>query len=119
MIQRLLKWFEGVPKHECQEAALRAELEGVYMAHQRLGDELESLRKRNSELEFAASAAGRHRVCSVKIDPVRLTAQLRGIDPTLRAEYDGSRLVVYSDYELPETKVNAAVAKLNLVADRT
>ena len=44
--------------------------------------------------------SGRVRVCSFPVDPIELTTALRTIDGTLRAEWDGEKVVIYSDVRL-------------------
>lgn len=61
----------------------------------------------------------RHRVCSIKIDPVRLTAELRAIESSLRVEWEGTRFTVYSDGPIIDAQTNAVIMKMQLPVDLT
>ena len=71
----------------------------------------------NSEVE--PRAPDRRRVCSLPLDPVRLTARLRAIEPSLHAEWENVRLTVYGDVTLSEPKRNAVAIILAQKADFT
>jgi hypothetical protein len=62
---------------------------------------------------------GHIRVASWLIDPVRLTSRLRAIHPTLRAERDGERLVVYADAPLTQPQLNALDSILDEPSNKT
>ncbi len=59
------------------------------------------------------------RVVTWNVDPMRLTAKLRAIESTLRAERDGDKLVVYSNSKLSEAQINAVNAVLLDPPNRT
>lgn len=70
--------------------------------------------------ELSKAKAPRHRICSILIpDAVALTNLLRRVNPTVRVEKEGGRLVAYSDGELTEGDANSIVAKMTPVVDRT
>lgn len=63
--------------------------------------------------------SGQTRVLTWTMDPVRLTAQLRAIEPSLRVERDGDRMVVYANVQLLESQMNAVNAVLLAAPNRT
>lgn len=63
--------------------------------------------------------AKRVRIGTFTVNPLKLTAQLRAIEPTLRVEYDGDKVVVYSETLLKEEVHRAVASFLNGQWDRT
>ena len=61
----------------------------------------------------------RHRIGSLDIDPVTLTAVLRTIEPSMRAESDGKTMVIYSENPLNQAQINAVVARAKLEVNLT
>lgn len=59
------------------------------------------------------------RVLTWTMDPVRLTAQLRAIEPSLRVEKEGDRMVVYANVKLLESQINAVNSVLLAAPNRT
>ena len=68
-----------------------------------LVDKYEHLREFNAK---------RFRVGSIDVDPVGLTALARAIEPSMRVESDGQRLVIYSENPLDKPQLNAVVAHM-------
>ena len=85
----------------------------------RATEERKLLEERMAVLEANTERLDRVRICSLPLDPVRLTARLRLIEPSLRAEWEGIRLTVYGDVALSEPKLNAVAAMLAQKADFT
>ena len=54
----------------------------------------------------------RIRVGSITLDPFELTARLHRIEPSLKAEYDGKRIVIYGDRRLESSEMNALKSTL-------
>ena len=82
-----------------------------------LQDENTALREQLRNLK--ALHSDRVRICSFTVDPIQLTPALRRVDGTLRAEWDGNKVVVYSDVKLTQARMNALVALLTPQLDMT
>lgn len=52
------------------------------------------------------------RIGSITLDPFELTARLHAIEGSLKAEYDGKRIVITASGPLPEAEMNAVKAAL-------
>ena len=63
--------------------------------------------------------ARRIRVGTFMVNPLKLTAQLRAIEPSLRVEFDGDKVVVYADSVLKPEVSRAVSGFLNGQWDRT
>ena len=64
--------------------------------------------------------AGRHRVGSLaKVEPSRITARIRGIEPTLRVEEGENQWLIYADRDLAESEMRAIESELGMKMDRT
>lgn len=61
----------------------------------------------------------RLRLGTFTVNPLKLTAQLRAIEPSLRVEFDGDKVVVYSDKVLKPEVSRAVSGFLNGQWDRT
>lgn len=72
-----------------------------------------------TSLKDSYRLAERTRICSIMLDPVRLTAELRSIQPSIRAEWSGTRLVIYAESQLSSAQMNAVLGKLNKLVDLT
>lgn len=100
-----MSWF----KRFCRWL-LRAELLEYEKDIHDLGEYLFDLNDKYEHLrEFNAH---RYRVGSVDIDPVALTAVVRTIEPSMRVESDGRRLVIYSENPLDNAQKNAVLVKM-------
>jgi hypothetical protein len=100
-----------------QAARLAGELEGAEKYIRVLQQEKVELAAKHEHLRGLHSE--QVRVCSVTVDPIALTARLRAIEPTLRVEWDGDRMVIYSQSSLTEAEYNAVVAAAIPDFDRT
>ena len=89
---------------------LRKDVEDAY-------EVADTAEKRFDELRALHSA--HTRVMTWTLDPLRLTAQLRAIEPSLRVERDGDKMIVYADVTLTEPQVNAVSAMLLAQPNRT
>src|SRR3990167_762738 len=115
---RLITQAETSQRHEQSAVeAERKELEGAERYIRVLQQEKVEIQGRYDNLRELHS--DRVRICSLVVDPARLTAKLRVIEPTLRAEWDGDKVVVYSDVTLPRPKMNAVLAMLEGQVDLT
>lgn len=75
-----------------------------------------------AEHKYAAIQAlhsGQTRVVTWLMDPVRLTARLRAVEPTLRVERDGDRMIVYANSQLSDAQINTVNAALLEAPNRT
>ena len=60
-----------------------------------------------------------YRVGHFELDPYALTAKLRGdIEPTIKVEYDGAKVVVLCERILEESQVRAIVSTLGIQLNR-
>jgi len=59
------------------------------------------------------------RIGSFPFDPIELTARIRGVEPSLRIEYDGVRIVVTARRALTEAEFNRVCADMGFRLDRT
>ena len=66
-----------------------------------------------------ACHATRVRIGWIPIDPIEMTARIRAIEGSLRVEWDGDKLVIYSGRPLTEAEFNAAVAAFMPQLNRT
>ena len=97
--------------------SLQAEKVDAQQAIETLKDQKGKLQEAYTHL--VALHSGRVRVCSFTVDPVQLTAALRRIDGGLRAEWDGAKVVIYSDVKLTQAKMNALKSLLDPQVDVT
>ena len=117
-------WQEHAGSVEAGQKELTAELEGE--REERKGAEryIQYMKEQRTELQqkydhLKGLHSDRVRVCSVALDPAKLTSQLRAIEPTLRAEWDGAKIVVYADVRLTQAQHNAVLMAVAPQADLT
>lgn len=63
--------------------------------------------------------AERIRVGHFSADPLEITARLRKVEASLRAEYDGRHIVVYGKHRLTPEQRNAVAASMAFTMDGT
>ena len=80
-------------------------------------DEIGSLKANLAQLERLM--VGRVRQGTIVLDEVELTRRLRAIEPSLRAETDRYKIVVYGTAHFDETVLNAIENVFKPVMDRT
>ena len=68
---------------------------------------------------ITAMHATRIRLCHMPIDPIEMTARARAVEPSIRCEWDGEKLVCYADRELTEAEFEGMVAAIMPRFDRT
>lgn len=110
------QWKEGLRLRETIDALNQQVLdaaEAVAGAEKERDQAVEAYK----ELEWLHST--RVRVGAIHVDPEMLTARLRAIEPTLRAEFDGHKVVVYARRHLEDAERRAVMALLKPDLDRT
>ena len=89
-----------------------------------LADALDREQKRSDkltqEVQRLQARGQSRRVGFKKLDPIDLTAQLRGrVDSTINVDYDGRALTVHCDRRLSESEYNLVVSILGFELNRT
>ena len=130
----LLSLHEEAERRERSEAlalARQTALSDLGVAFNKKGQELREAQERTQAAEAAchvaeetcarvtAAHATRVRVGHIPFDPIAITARIRAIQGSLRAEWDGDKLVIYADRPLTEPEFNAVVAAIVPRFDRT
>ena len=80
----------------------------------------DEIRHLTSELEqLERMTVGWVRLGIIHLDPVALTAKLRAIEPSIKVESDGSKIIVYAKNQVPEAKPNDIEALFRPSMDKT
>ena len=117
-------WQQHAGAAEAGQKELAAELEKERT--ERVGAEryIQYMKERQAELQqkyenLKGLHSDRVRICSVAFDPAKLTSQLRAIEPSLRAEWDGDKIVVYAGVRLTQAQHNAVLMAVAPQVDLT
>ena len=102
-------WVEAIPNPQREAAAIRREEDSAKRA--------EVAEQAFSDLQHLH--ASRVRLCSMTYDAQALTSTLRRVHPSIKAEFDGTKIVVYAYKALSEGDVKAVVALMMPVVDMT
>ena len=98
--------FVGRKRHNAVLAELR-----IARAHANIAE-----RQRET---IEAHTPMRFRVCSIPLDPMEMTARARVVESSARCEWDGRKIICYTDSEPTDAICNAIVAAIMPQVDRT
>lgn len=115
-------------KHNQENLRFAAELQNglqeAITARGKAEEQVKVLGERTTQAEAACKVAAtecarivachatRIRVGHIPFDPITLTMRIRTVQSGLRAEWDGDKMVFYSDKQLTESEYNALIAAL-------